>query len=84
MARHIAADAAGNCAVGDLVAVDAADNIVFDARTKRRTPIALVGLRDCIVVQTDDAVLVAHKGEAQKIKQLVAKLAADGRFENLV
>lgn len=84
LARHIAADAAGNCAVGDLVAVDAADNIVFDARTKRRTPIALVGLRDCIVVQTDDAVLVAHKGEAQKIKQLVAKIAADGRFENLV
>jgi hypothetical protein len=35
-------------------------------------------------VQTDDAVLVALKSEAQKIKELVKKLAADGRLKKLV
>jgi tripartite-type tricarboxylate transporter receptor subunit TctC len=64
--------------------VDAARNIIFDARTKHRTPIALVGLRDCIVVQTDDAVMVAQKSESQKVKELVKKLAADPKFKKLV
>jgi len=66
LARHLKADAEGNCAVAELIHVDAARNIIFDARTKHRTPIALVGIKDTIVVQTDDAVLIAHKNEAQK------------------
>ena len=43
-----------------------------------------VGLRDTIIVQTDDAVLVADKGQAQKIKELVKKLAADAKLKKLV
>ena len=84
LARHIKPDAEGNCARADFIHVDAARNIIFDARTKHRTPIALVGLRDCIVVQTDDAVMVAHKSESQKVKELVKKLAADPKFKKLV
>lgn len=83
LARHLHADAAGNCAVGELVEVDAARNIIFDARTKR-TPITLVGVKDTIVVQTDDAVLIALKNEAQKIKDLVKKLGADKKLKALV
>ena len=64
--------------------MDAARNIVFDARTKNRTPITLVGLQDTIVVQTDDAVLIATKAEAQKIKDLVKKLGADKKLKTLV
>src|SRR5215203_2188000 len=76
LGRHIKSDAEGNCAVGDFIHVDAARNIIFDARSKdRRTPIAVVGLRDSILVQTDDAVLLAHKSQAQKIKELVKKFA---------
>ncbi|MDP6795795.1 MAG: mannose-1-phosphate guanylyltransferase, partial [Verrucomicrobiota bacterium] len=84
LARHLKPDAVGNCAVGDLVQFDSADNVVFDARTRRRTPIALVGVCDTIVVQTDDAMLVAQKIESQKIKQIVARLAEDERFKHLV
>src|ERR1035437_2902688 len=84
LARHLKADAEGNCAVADFIHVDAARNIIFDARTKNRTPIAVVGLRDSIFVQTDDAVLLAHKSQAQKIKKLVKKLAADARLKKLV
>jgi len=44
----------------------------------------VVGLRDSILVQTDDAVLLAHKSQAQKIKELVKKLAGDARLKKLV
>jgi mannose-1-phosphate guanylyltransferase len=85
LGRHLKADPEGNCAVGDFIHVDAARNIIFDARTgKNRTPIAVVGLRDSILVQTDDAVLLAHRSQAQKVKELVKKLAADARLKKLV
>jgi mannose-1-phosphate guanylyltransferase len=84
LARHIQQDAEGNAAVADFIHVDAARNIIYDARTKNRTPICVVGLRDSILVQTDDAVLLAHKSQAQKIKELVKKLAEDKRLKKLV
>ena len=84
LSRHLKADAEGNCALADFIHVDAARNLVFDARTKHRTPIAIVGLRDAVIVQTDDATLVAHKSQTQKVKELVKKLAADPRLRKLV
>jgi mannose-1-phosphate guanylyltransferase len=84
LARHLKPDPEGNCAVGEFIHVDAARNIVFDARTKNRTPIAIVGLRDSIVVQTDDVTMVAHKTQAQKVKEMVRKLASVKRFQKLV
>jgi mannose-1-phosphate guanylyltransferase len=85
LARHLKPDAEGNCAVADFIHVDAARNIIFDARSKdRRTPIAVVGLRDSILVQTDDAVMLAHKSQAQKVKELVKRLAEIKEFKHLI
>ena len=84
LGRHLKPDAEGNCVVADFVHVDAARNIIFDARTKNRTPIAVVGLRDSILVQTDDATLLAHKSQAQKIKELVKRLGEDAKLKKLV
>ncbi|HLX68242.1 MAG TPA: sugar phosphate nucleotidyltransferase [Verrucomicrobiae bacterium] len=85
LARHLKPDPEGNCAVADFIHVDAARNIIFDARSKgRRTPIAVVGLRDSILVQTDDAVMLAHKTQAQKVKELVKKLAEIKEFKHLI
>src|SRR5438034_58122 len=85
LARHLKADPEGNCAVAEFIHVDGARNIIFDARTKdRRTPIAVVGLRDSILVQTDDAVLLAHKSQAQKVKELVKKLGETKEHKRLI
>ncbi len=85
LARHIKSDAEGNCAVGEFIHVDGARNIIYDARSRdRRTPIGCAGLRDSILVLTDDAVLLAHKSQAQKIKELVKKLADDPKLKKLV
>ena len=84
LGRHLPPDAAGNCAVGDFVHVSAEGNIIYDARTKNRTPIAVVGMRETILVQTDDAVLLVHKSQTQKVKDLVKKLAEGAKYKNLV
>ena len=44
----------------------------------------MVGLRDSILVQTDDATLLAHKSQAQKVKELVRKLAENKKYRKLV
>ncbi len=84
LARHLKADPEGNCAMADFIHVDGARNLIYDARTKNKTPIAVVGLRDAILVQTDDAVLLAHKSQAQKVKELVKRLAADAKLKKLI
>jgi len=83
LARHLKADAEGNVATGELIHVDAARNIVVDARTKQRSPVAVVGQRDTILVLTDDATLLVHKSQSQKIKALVRKLSEDKRYRGL-
>src|SRR5207248_9428628 len=85
LGRHLEADPEGNCAVADFIHVDGARNIIFDARTKdRRTPIAVVGLRDSILVQTDDAELLAHKSQAQKATETVKKLSESKEYNQPV
>ena len=59
---------AANCAI---TAVDSTDNIVFD---EGGTAIALLGVHNLIVVRTNDALLVCHRHQAEKIKELIAKL----------
>jgi mannose-1-phosphate guanylyltransferase/mannose-6-phosphate isomerase len=43
--------------------------------------VALLGLENVVVVETPDAVMVAHKGRAQDVKRLVDRLKAEGRPE---
>ena len=68
--RHLPRDAAGNSARGTVVTVDSANNIaVSNGRT-----IALCGVKDLVVVETADAVLVCHRDAVQNIKQIVQQL----------
>ncbi len=70
-------DRNSNAKSGDVITVDTKDTmIIADKRL-----ISTIGLEDCLIVETGDAVLVAKRGEAQKVKELVDKLRADGRKE---
>jgi mannose-1-phosphate guanylyltransferase len=72
VAKYLQHDGHANAANTErLTTVDAAGNIVF---TTRRGHVALMGVRDLIVVQTEDALLVAHRNQAENIKQLVGKV----------
>ncbi|MGC8743225.1 MAG: mannose-1-phosphate guanylyltransferase [Verrucomicrobiia bacterium] len=82
--KHLPQDDNGNCVVGEAIYVDASGNLVFDARTKNKTLIANVGMNDSILVLTDDAVLVAHKSQSQKVKELVKRLGENPKFKKLL
>lgn len=70
-------DARGNSVRGDVLMEDADDCFVHsDGRL-----VTLLGMRDTVVVETTDAVLVADRAREQDIKGIVARLNADGRSE---
>jgi mannose-1-phosphate guanylyltransferase len=69
----------GNRGRGDLLAIESSDNILLAADRL----VALVGVRDLIVVDTPDALLVCSKAEAQKIKQVISRLEDAGRSDLL-
>ena len=70
-------DGQGNAHHGDVVAEDCRDTLAWgDGRL-----LALLGLRDVVVVDTADAVLVAHKDRVQDVKGIVAELKRRARPE---
>ena len=48
--------------------IDSENNIVFNAR--KNSHIALLGVDDLIIVQTEDALLIANRHQADAIKKL--------------
>lgn len=70
-------DASGNILQGNVLARDVRDCYVHaDGRL-----VAVIGIRDQVVVETADAVLVAHKDKAQEVKAIVQQLKAEKRNE---
>ena len=63
-------DESGNVLEGNVITEDVNNSYI---RTEKQW-VAAAGLEDTIVVATDDAVLVAAKGKAQQVKELVAQL----------
>jgi len=69
------ADERGNVVIGDHVLVDASnDTIVGGSRL-----VAVVGLDDVVVVETQDAVLVCRRDRVQDVKRVVEELKRRGR-----
>jgi mannose-1-phosphate guanylyltransferase/mannose-6-phosphate isomerase len=67
-------DADGNATLGDVIAIDSRNSYVHARRL-----VALVGVDDLVVVDTDDAVLVARKDRVQQVKDVVARLKHEQR-----
>ena len=73
-------DESGNVHRGDVISHDSQGNLVF----AENALVATVGLRDHVVVQTKDAVMVAPRERVGEVKQIVAQLKAGGRNEHQV
>lgn len=79
-----AKDSNENSAPAGTIFVDAAGNHVADLRTAKcdtKRVIALCGVRDLVVVETDDALLVVERGQAQRVREIVEALSARGDGE---
>ncbi len=70
-------DADNNVALGDTYLHDTTNSLVH----AHHRHVATIGLDNHIVVETKDAVLVAHKDQSQKVKDIVQRLKADNRSE---
>jgi mannose-1-phosphate guanylyltransferase/mannose-6-phosphate isomerase len=68
-------DGDGNALHGDVLALGTRNTL---AHAPRRL-VALLGVEDLVVVDTEDALLVAHRDGVQQVKDIVARLKADGR-----
>jgi mannose-1-phosphate guanylyltransferase/mannose-6-phosphate isomerase len=72
-------DAQGNALIGDVL-TDAVTNSYVRAEHRL---VAAIGLDNVVIVETADAVLVAHRDLAQDVKKIVAQLNAMGRHESV-
>ncbi|MDO8178867.1 MAG: mannose-1-phosphate guanylyltransferase/mannose-6-phosphate isomerase [Undibacterium sp.] len=74
-----AADDESNVLRGDIFADDVQGSLI---RAESRF-VAALGLRDLIIVETKDAVLVAHKDHDQAVKKIVSELQQKNRNEHI-
>lgn len=70
-------DGAGNAIKGDVLAIDTVNSYIHASGKL----VAVVGVKDLVVVETDDAVMVAAKDKVQDVKAIVDQLKALKREE---
>lgn len=73
-------DAQGNSTQGDVLLHDSRNTL---ALSEKRL-IACLGVDDLVVVETADAILVAHRNKTQDVKKIVDQLKAEGRTEGQI
>ena len=72
-------NAQGNLFKGDVLSENTTGSYVHATHRLVTT----VGVQDLIIVETKDAVLVAHKDQVQEVKKIVDQLKAGGRQEQV-
>jgi len=71
-------DANGNVLLGDVLAQDTGNTMVHAGKRL----VTCLGVKDLVIVETADAVLVADIHQVQKVKDIVKLLEAEGRSEH--
>ncbi len=67
----------GNAIHGDVLTVSTSNSLIHSEHRL----VATVGVDDLVIVETKDAVLVAHKDMVQSVKEVVAMIKEQGRSE---
>ncbi|WP_425563524.1 mannose-1-phosphate guanylyltransferase/mannose-6-phosphate isomerase [Microbulbifer aestuariivivens] len=73
-------DDSGNTTNGDILLHECRDCYVHSDHKL----IAAIGLHDLVIVESDDAIMVAAKNRVQEVKKVVERLKADNRPEAMV
>lgn len=77
VSKYLNDDSHSNRTNTDIIEVDAQNNIVFSKNKDKK--IALLGVDDLIIVETEDSILIANKHQADDIKKIVGKLPEELR-----
>ena len=78
MGRIHKRDRENNVLVGDVIIEDSFENIIINDADG---VIAGLGVSDLVIVRTGEIVMVAHKTRVAEIKNLLAKLADNEKYE---
>ncbi len=71
-------DERGNVVRGNSILNDVSDSLIFSRNDANRT-VTAVGLKNIVIVDTKDALLVAEKSKAEDVKSIVDSLKRDGK-----
>lgn len=77
MYEYLDRDQNGNSIVGDCINVDTKNSMILGDDQL----VVTIGMEDCLIVKTDDVVLVAKRGVTQKVKDIVNELKLRFRKE---
>jgi mannose-1-phosphate guanylyltransferase len=78
-AQYWPKDRNNNAFIGELINLDSSQCIVYS--TKK--PVALLGVKDLVIVEDEDVLLVCKRERSQDVKKLVEMLKSKGRDEIL-
>ena len=76
--RSFPTDARGNVAVGDPILIDAQGSVVVKGPGAAEVAVAVLGVKNLVVVVSEDGVLVVPKDQAQRVKEVVEELRRRG------
>lgn len=66
----------GNAINAAVVNIDSRDNLFYG----NKRIIGAIGIRDLLVIDTDDILMIAHRGDSQKVKKFVQILKENGNL----
>jgi len=75
VARVLDTDEGGNATLGEALTIDAEDNVLATDGH-----VSVVGVDDLVVASYGDRTLVVPRGQAQRVREVVAELKRDDRF----
>ncbi|OGW33211.1 MAG: mannose-1-phosphate guanylyltransferase/mannose-6-phosphate isomerase [Nitrospirae bacterium GWC2_42_7] len=70
-------DEMGNVSIGNVIALDTKGSLIIG----NKRLVTTIGLEESLIVETDDSILIAKRGETQKVREIVDRLKATGRKE---
>jgi mannose-1-phosphate guanylyltransferase len=68
-----------NVVKGKHIGIETENSLIYSGERL----IATVGVKDLIIVDTEDVVFIADKSKAHKVKQMIEKLKAENKTEYL-
>lgn len=72
-------DERGNVVSGNVMCFDTSDSLLLESGKV----VAVAGMKDVIVIDTDDALLVCPRGRSQDVKKVVERLEKEGMREHI-
>ena len=72
-------DENGNVKSGKVIDIDTKDSLIIS----NKRVVSTVGVEDLMIIETDDVLLIAKKGEGQKVREVVKKLKESEEFKHL-